>query len=422
MDNKVDALIIGAGPAGSAAAILLAEAGWSVILVEQNTFPRQKVCGECISAGSLSLLDTLGVGTDFRQMAGPELRQVGWIGRGPMIVADFPRCRTGAHAYGRAMGRDRLDELLLNRARSCGVNVLQPVKVRRVSGRPGDFDCEMELRLRREGPRGASRLAPRHRARVVIDAHGSWESGPLFAAGEGVSSAARLPSKASDLFAFKARYLNAALAPGVLPVLVFPGGYGGMVVADDGRTTLACCIRRDTLHACRSALPGAAASEAVAAYIQQSCPSLRELTGAARLDTAWLSVGPIRPGVRVDDGRDVFRIGNAAGESHPLIGEGISMALQAAGLLVSCLRPHAAASLDTGCTHDLNGRYAALWRAAFTSRLRSAAGFAHAAMRPGLTGPAQYLLRQWPSVLTQAARFAGKARSSIAQLSPEIIA
>ena len=410
MDDKADALIIGAGPAGAATAILLAQAGWKVILAEQKHFPRQKVCGECISAGSLPLLDALGVGTEFRHTAGPELRRVGWIGRGAMIAADFPPC-CGPYAYGRAMGRDRLDELLLQRARSLGVSVLQPVKVRRVSGRPGEFDCEMERRVRRENLRQPPALEFRCRARVVIDAHGSWETGPHVAA-DGESDGTRPPSKASDLFAFKARYLRSGLEPGLLPVVVFPGGYGGMVVADGGRTTLACCIRRDTLHACRAALPGAPASEAISSYLWQSCPGLRQLTDAAPLDTGWLSVGPIRPGIRVGNGRDVFRVGNAAGETHPLIGEGISMALQAAGLLVSCLRRCSPGRLDVRHTHDLNRRYAALWRAAFTSRLRSAAGYAQAAMRPVLTAPAEDLLQRWPFLLTRAARWAGKARGS----------
>jgi len=60
MTRRADALVIGAGPAGAAIAILLARAGWEVILVEQDPYPRGKVCGECIAAGSLSLLDEAG--------------------------------------------------------------------------------------------------------------------------------------------------------------------------------------------------------------------------------------------------------------------------------------------------------------------------------------------------------------------------
>ena len=61
MSAGFDAIVIGAGPAGSTAAILLADAGWHVALVEKQAYPRRKVCGECISATNLPILEALGV-------------------------------------------------------------------------------------------------------------------------------------------------------------------------------------------------------------------------------------------------------------------------------------------------------------------------------------------------------------------------
>ena len=51
-----DLIIIGAGPAGTAAAISAARRGASVLLLERGRFPRHKVCGEFVSAESLGLL------------------------------------------------------------------------------------------------------------------------------------------------------------------------------------------------------------------------------------------------------------------------------------------------------------------------------------------------------------------------------
>src|SRR5579871_3271196 len=79
MTPVADALVIGGGPAGAASAIALAHIGWQVLLVEQSAYPRQKVCGECVSAGALELIDELGVGEEFRSLSGPELRRVGWM-------------------------------------------------------------------------------------------------------------------------------------------------------------------------------------------------------------------------------------------------------------------------------------------------------------------------------------------------------
>src|SRR6202035_1243259 len=111
-------------------------------------------------------------------------------------------------------------------------------------------------------------------------------------------------------------------------------GYGGMVVADHGTTTLACCIREDRLNACRQAFPGEQAGCVVEAYLRRECAGVRDALSHASRVGPWLAAGPIRPGVRLPPGRaDAFLIGNAAGEAHPIVGEGISMAIQSAWLL-----------------------------------------------------------------------------------------
>ena len=60
------------------------------------------------------------------------------------------------------------------------------------------------------------------------------------------------------------------------------------------------------------------------------------LDGAVR-DGSWLAAGPLDPGPHLAGSDGLFRIGNAAGEAHPIIGEGISMALQSAWLLCARL-------------------------------------------------------------------------------------
>jgi flavin-dependent dehydrogenase len=407
MNFDCDALVIGAGPAGTASAILLAQAGWRVIIVEQHTYPRRKVCGECIAAGNLDLLDQLGIGTDFRRAAGPELRQIGWMGASSTSIGDMPPCTAGRYRYGRAVGRDWLDTKLLQRAGSFGVVVLQPARARTVGGELGGYECTIDSL-----PGGSRTL----RTPVVVDAHGSWERGPTFSTNEHAGTAlgagtARVRRRSSELLAFKANFRNTALAPGFLPVLALPGGYGGMVVADGGLTTLACCLRRDTLSACRALVPHASAGAAVEAFLRRSCSGVREALKGAHREGTWLSVGPLRPGVRVGFGGGVFRVGNAAGESHALIGEGISMALQSSALLAALLTRWPATAIRGRFGIELHRSYAAAWRRAFAPRLRLAAVYAHVAMRPLLAEPAQALLGRWPTLLRSAAQLAGKAAS-----------
>jgi len=141
MQRAFDAIIVGAGPAGSTAAILLARAGWSVGLVEQHAFPRRKVCGECVAASNLPLLDALGIGDDFAASAGPALRRVAVMQGQHILAADLPRFEHVRHHWGRALGRETLDTLLLERARAAGACVLQPWSVRSVTGAAGNFSC-----------------------------------------------------------------------------------------------------------------------------------------------------------------------------------------------------------------------------------------------------------------------------------------
>ena len=403
MVTDFDAIIIGAGPAGSAAAILLARAGWAVALVEKQPFPRRKVCGECIAASNLPLLHGLGIGAAFEAAAGPELKRMALMHGAHTVVADLPAASHATYRWGRALGRETLDTLLLDQARAAGAQVLQPWSVQAIGGVAGDWRC----RVRAIDTNAGVTL----RAPVAIAAHGSWQALPS------ARPRRRLARLASDLFAFKANFRNTTLAEGLLPVLAFDGGYGGMVVAEHGVTTLACCVRRDRMEACRSGLPGARAGEVVEALLRRECAGVRAALQGATRDASWLAAGPIDPGIRlgVDDEHGghagLFRIGNAAGEAHPIIGEGMSMALQSAHLLCAGLL-----GADTGSAtwqRDVARSYAASWQQHFAGRLRLAATFAQAAMRPALAGPLLALTSAWPGLLTAGARWGGKVRCAV---------
>src|SRR5262252_4580934 len=70
-----DLAVIGGGPAGTSAAITAARAGVRVLLLERGKLPRQRVCGEFVSAESLDLLAALlGHGVDAETVRIPEAR------------------------------------------------------------------------------------------------------------------------------------------------------------------------------------------------------------------------------------------------------------------------------------------------------------------------------------------------------------
>ena len=381
-----DALIVGAGPAGSTAAILLARAGWKVAIVEKAAFPRSKVCGEYISGAAWALLAELGVAARVAALAGPEVRRVGLFAGDIVLAAPMPNARD----TGRALGRDRLDTILLERAIEHGAEAFQPWAVAGIDRSARGFECSLEAK---DQTRAIL-------ARTVIGAHGAWEPGTLPTHG------VRRSASAADLLGFKARFRGARLPQDLMLLVLFSGGYGGLVQSDSGRVSFSCCVRRDALARARARRPGERAAAALLARVLADNRGMREALDGAALENSWLSAGPIRPAIRTFERDGVFAVGNAAGEAHPIVAEGISMAIQSAFLLCERLLEHGADP-----TQAVAREYEAQWRGNFAARVHAAALFARVLMNPVAGRAAVGILERLPAVLTVGAHWSGKDRA-----------
>lgn len=187
--TKYDAIVVGAGVAGSVVAAQLARGGWAVALVERQTFPRRKVCGECLSASNLPFLQALGVSDAFHASASAALRQVTLLRADQSVTAELPESPHPQFPWGKALGRETLDGLLLEQAKLAGAVVFQPWAAQAILGGAGAWHCEIRA--------ADSYALLRLDAKVVIDAHGSWEDFPA------MRLQRKLQRSAADLFAFK---------------------------------------------------------------------------------------------------------------------------------------------------------------------------------------------------------------------------
>jgi 2-polyprenyl-6-methoxyphenol hydroxylase-like FAD-dependent oxidoreductase len=112
----MDALVVGAGPAGSIAALCLARAGVRVRLVDRASFPRPKLCGDTLNPGSLALLERLGVDAGIRRAALPITGMMVTGPAGAAVAADYP-----AALHGLSLPRHDLDVKLVEAAVAEGV-------------------------------------------------------------------------------------------------------------------------------------------------------------------------------------------------------------------------------------------------------------------------------------------------------------
>lgn len=127
-----DVVIVGAGPAGSAAAILLAQRGRAVTLLDKASFPRGKICGEYLSPEAARLLDRLGVLKDVDAAGAQRLDGMRLLAPdGTVLEGRYPatgRWR-GYRDHAVAIRREVFDHLLVERARGLPVDVRERHRV-----------------------------------------------------------------------------------------------------------------------------------------------------------------------------------------------------------------------------------------------------------------------------------------------------
>ena len=126
-DESADVIVVGAGPAGSAAAFFLATAGLDVLVLEKTRFPREKVCGDGLTPRAVKALTGMGV---------PITEQDGWlrnkglriIGGGGRIEVPWPDL-SSYPGFGLVRTRLDFDEILARHAQKAGARLLEGLNV-----------------------------------------------------------------------------------------------------------------------------------------------------------------------------------------------------------------------------------------------------------------------------------------------------
>lgn len=292
-----DAVVIGAGPAGSVAAAGLARLGARTLLVDRVALPRNKVCGCCLAPSGVQALHDAGLGR--------------------VLHGATPIDRFRLHAYGRTaqwesggylvLGRDALDTRLAIRARESGAELLWPA---------------------------IAHITPTGEVSLSQDGRQAFVNPRVIIAADGIGGSSARDRPGSQWQTARASLLGAGaslqrspvpLAVGQIAMLCDRRGYVGLVRLPDGRVVAGAALDP------RAVRDHAGQAELAAGIVAEGGGDPGVIRAAKWRGTPLLT----RRRAAVESGNVLF-VGDAAGYVEPLTGEGMSWAIQGALLAAPC--------------------------------------------------------------------------------------
>ena len=353
-----DVIIAGAGPAGSSAAIHLANTGLRVLLLEQKKFPRQKLCGEFISPECVQHFENLGVADQMKLSKPAEVSQtVFYSTQGKRIVV--PSEWFGGTA---AMGLSRavMDDVLLKRAIAVGVDVREDATV--VDLMENDFGV-YGIKFKANG------VEHEQLGWIVVDATGRGR----VLTRKLRTAKPRRPNR-SKLVAFKAHLTNTRSERYCCEIYSYPGGYGGLSTIEDGLSNLCFIVNAaDVIKALSNP------EKVLQEFVMQN-QRARYTLETAKVESTWLSVSLDSFGRHSPSpAYGLLAVGDAASFIDPFTGSGILMALENGKLVSDVIFRHLAKS-----TSELCADYVREYRRKFHARLRLSGLLRRVAFNPRL--------------------------------------
>jgi flavin-dependent dehydrogenase len=365
-----DAIVIGAGPAGTIAAIELARADRKTLLVDGKRFPRDKVCGGCLNGRAIAALKQAGLEPGLDKLGAPTLDSVRFVTHGRSATFPTPA--------GFAVSRYELDALLVEAAIDHGVSFLPETSA---TVEPATTDDQRHVQLVRRS------LRVHASARVVICADGLLRSSlkhlPSFhaqvAQGSRIGVGALLDDSTTHSHA--SAELASVYGAGQIVMAVARNGYVGLTRVERNRLNVAAALDPAALHERRSI------SDCVSALLDAAGLPIP----SGMMEAAWQGTPPLTSSAGRVAGERLFVVGDAAGYVEPFTGEGIARAIDG-GLAVA---PLAAQACD-----DWHADFARRWerfhRSTPRRRQLTCRAMAWILRRPWSTEAAMTVCRTFP--------------------------
>jgi len=368
-----EVLILGGGVAGCAASITLARKGRGVTLIERESTPRHKICGEFLSGEALEDLHALGI-------------DVASLGAVPIDHVRLAAARRAAEAplpfAAASLTRKALDTALIAEAMAAGVRVERGGSVQALARTTGGV------------------------WRATLDDGTTWEAPTVFlATGKHDLRGHARPEDPKRWVAFKMYFrlapAQAAELAHASELMLYPGGYGGIQPVEGGIANLCCVVEQKYLARAGNRW------ENFLAKMQQDCPHLSmRLAGAEPLLAKPIAITHIPYGyIRRTSEDGLYCIGDQAAVIPSFTGDGISIALHTARCAVAaCLAAEPAPAFQA----KLRSALVAQMRLAELAAGGLNNGFARAVL--------PFCLRVWPGVMRVTARLTRVAQHAAAAM------
>jgi len=313
-----DAIIIGGGPAGSSAAISLAQSGASVLVVEEKRMPREKLCGEFITPECFPSLERFGVMDRMLAAGAQKLTRVSLITSNGNSVQTHISTMSGDAPWAMSLSRARFDQILIDRAREAGAECIEGVAVK---------NCSFEGGL----PSGVEALSlsdgkkVHFKARFIVDASGR-NSRLMVGKRERVAG-----RRGSRLYALKAHLRGVESTGESVELFFFPQGYGGLARVEDDLVNLCFIVDEQTLKTA-----GGDPARVIETSLMNNRLARKRLRNASVVGK-WYSAGPLTFGRRRLTRNGVIAIGDASGMIDPFTGTGIQIAVRTGELAADAI-------------------------------------------------------------------------------------
>lgn len=358
---KTDILIAGAGLAGLTAAIHFLKCGFAVTLIEKNTYPHHKVCGEYISNEVLPYLEWLDISVSALS---------------PVRISNFQlsdKEGRSLHATlplgGFGLSRYALDELLFQKAKALGATILH-AQVTDITFNQDEF--LVTLGNKQQLTSG-----------IVIGAYGKRD-----ALDQKLSRS--FIKRKSPWLAVKAHY-EGDFPDDLVALHHFEGGYCGVSKVENNRINICYLVdyasfkpyrnipehRRQVLYK----------NEHLRAVFEQSKPLFEQP----------LSISQLSFDKKTAVENHILMIGDTAGLIHPLCGNGMAMAIHSAKLCAESVILYLEGKLSGRA--ELESRYTRLWRFHFNKRITTGKIISGLLRKRQLSGIFLRILNKFPSML-----------------------